>query len=102
VRAAKLTENWHFFVVEHLYHLVNELRGRRQAGEVVDATAIPLSMLKEHLQRMTDLEGLYQLRETLRHDGELEVLVEQVHPGLQDTLLKTVDEGIDAIGETKK
>jgi hypothetical protein len=102
VRAAKLTENWHFFVVEHLYHLVNELRGRRQASEVVDVAATLLSRLNEHLQRMTDLEGLYQLRETLKHDGELEFLVEQAHPGLQDTLLKTIDERIDALGGTKK
>lgn len=90
--AAGFTDNWHLYVVEHLYHLINELQGRRQAGENVDVTAVLLSALSEQLQKATDEENIMQLRDSLRDDSELEALAERVHPDLYSTMLQAVEE----------
>lgn len=100
-QAAKLTENWHFYVMECLYHLVNELQGRRQACQAVDVTAALLSELDEQLQRMTDVEGILHLRGALLDDDGLETLVERVHLGLYSALLQAVEERKAVLEGTK-
>jgi NAD-dependent SIR2 family protein deacetylase len=90
-RLGKPTENWHFYVVERLYHLLNELRGRRQAGEAVDVTGILVAKLGEQLQEMADVESMLQLRESLTDDEELEFLAERVDPSLYPALLQAVE-----------
>lgn len=97
-QAAKLKENWHLHVVERLYHLVNELQGRRQAGEIGDVTAVLLPKLDEQLQRMTNVEAILQLRGSLEDDSELEALVERVQPGLYAALLHAVEERQATLG----
>jgi NAD-dependent SIR2 family protein deacetylase len=91
-QARALTDNWHLHVVERLYHLVNELRGRRQAGEAVDAAAALLPTLEGHLQEVTSEENIIQLRDSLQDDGELEALAEQVQSGLYSAMVQIVEE----------
>lgn len=98
IQATRMTETWHLYVIECLYHRINELRGRQLCGQAVDMPAVLLLWFDAQIQKMVSKERILDLQEILQGDDDLASLMEQVYAGLYPALLQAVEARKNTLG----
>lgn len=99
--SADKSDNWHLYIIESLYFRANELLGRRQAKQSIDASAALLSWFGAQLQKVNDEEKLLHLQACMQKDDDLESLVKRVDHKLYHSLLQVVEDRTATLEEMR-